>query len=490
MKTRISWFVEELKRRKVPGTALTYLFVGWLLIESSSVMMPELSFPSWAPRMVMYIVITGFPVILVLSWFFDITLGDDRTLKVVPAPSVDTALASMVILPFDCVSDKNEHQGMAKALALDTATKLSRYPRLRIVSGLAFATREQTLSLEQLRTEFGVRFVLSGTLFSSADKMRINVVLDDALHKEQIWGETFTFAPEEVVGVLDELSDAIAVAFGVARMNTEFNHVLPEPSSWSRLQRARGLLLEDAVDEAAQLTQSLLAEQPDYADALAVAALVNAEQLLRASNDQQRQQYAEQALLHAKSAVQKAAHDPFVLKLAGTALSLGGERDTGLEYLLRAIQLAPLDAGARGYLGWALTSRGQPGDLETLLEHLDVLAATTRGHPGRGMCDYHRSVLLTCQSKREAAREYAMQAVQLHPQNPLLRFNLANLLADQDPELCRQHVQTAAAGPWPMQPAVYVELLRFMVVDKTFVAARLQGLISAQVVPAAHEFSR
>src|SRR5262252_7338830 len=64
---------DELKRRKVFRIGVTYLVVGWLLIQIASTVAPQLNLPEWAPRLVTFVILLGFPIALVLAWSFDVT---------------------------------------------------------------------------------------------------------------------------------------------------------------------------------------------------------------------------------------------------------------------------------------------------------------------------------------------------------------------------------------------------------------------------------
>src|SRR6202158_5354534 len=65
--------IDELKRRKVFKVAAAYLVVGWLLIQDASTVAPQLNLPEWAPRLVTFAILLGFPIALVLAWVFDVT---------------------------------------------------------------------------------------------------------------------------------------------------------------------------------------------------------------------------------------------------------------------------------------------------------------------------------------------------------------------------------------------------------------------------------
>jgi adenylate cyclase len=65
-------FVGELKRRNVYKVAIAYAVVAWLLMQVASQIFPFFDIPSWAVRLVVFIVI-GFPIALILAWAFELT---------------------------------------------------------------------------------------------------------------------------------------------------------------------------------------------------------------------------------------------------------------------------------------------------------------------------------------------------------------------------------------------------------------------------------
>ena len=66
-------FFAELKRRKVHRVALAYAVAAWLLIQVATQVFPFFEIPNWAVRLVVLLLIIGFPVALVLAWAFEIT---------------------------------------------------------------------------------------------------------------------------------------------------------------------------------------------------------------------------------------------------------------------------------------------------------------------------------------------------------------------------------------------------------------------------------
>src|SRR5262250_1535732 len=66
-------FFAELKRRNVYKVAVAYAVVAWLLIQAASILFPTFDAPGWAMKVLVALLVLGFPVALVLSWAFEIT---------------------------------------------------------------------------------------------------------------------------------------------------------------------------------------------------------------------------------------------------------------------------------------------------------------------------------------------------------------------------------------------------------------------------------
>lgn len=69
----MSGFFQELKQRRVFRVLLTYLVVGWAVIEVADTTFPYLRLPAWGVTLIIALVALGLPVSLVLAWSFQIT---------------------------------------------------------------------------------------------------------------------------------------------------------------------------------------------------------------------------------------------------------------------------------------------------------------------------------------------------------------------------------------------------------------------------------
>jgi RNA polymerase sigma factor (sigma-70 family) len=66
-------FFAELKRRNVYKVAIAYAVVAWLLMQVASQIFPFFEIPNWAVRLVVLLLVIGFPAALILAWAFELT---------------------------------------------------------------------------------------------------------------------------------------------------------------------------------------------------------------------------------------------------------------------------------------------------------------------------------------------------------------------------------------------------------------------------------
>src|SRR5205809_7348986 len=70
---KIDNFFAELKRRNVYKVAAAYAVVAWLLMQVASQIFPFFEIPNWVVRLVVLLLIIGFPIALIIAWAFEAT---------------------------------------------------------------------------------------------------------------------------------------------------------------------------------------------------------------------------------------------------------------------------------------------------------------------------------------------------------------------------------------------------------------------------------
>ena len=239
----------ELKRRKVFKVAGAYLVVGWLLIQVAATVAPQLNLPEWAPRLITFTILLGFPIVLVMAWIFDVTpegikvdasrVGSKRIFVVAavlvalalgwyfhrhPAPEeaatkagAETTAApvaaakSIAVLPFENLSEDKANGYFADGIQDQILTGLAKIGDLKVISRTStqkYASRPENLS--QIARELGVAHILEGSVQRSGNKVRINVQLIEAATDSHLWADTYDRTLDDVFAVESEVAQKIA----------------------------------------------------------------------------------------------------------------------------------------------------------------------------------------------------------------------------------------------------------------------------------------
>src|SRR6476659_8966064 len=69
----MSGFFQELQRRKVYRVAAAYVVAAGFIIQIGSAVFPAWELPNWTLRLVIVLLLVGFPVALILAWAYDVT---------------------------------------------------------------------------------------------------------------------------------------------------------------------------------------------------------------------------------------------------------------------------------------------------------------------------------------------------------------------------------------------------------------------------------
>jgi TolB-like protein/Flp pilus assembly protein TadD len=66
-------FLYEARARRVPQACLAYVALGWLILQAGDVLFPMVGLPDVSMRMLLALLIVGFPAAAGLAWFFDLS---------------------------------------------------------------------------------------------------------------------------------------------------------------------------------------------------------------------------------------------------------------------------------------------------------------------------------------------------------------------------------------------------------------------------------
>ena len=84
----MSGFFEEVKRRKVYRVAVAYAVGAGTAIQLASAVFPAWDLPSWTLRLVIVVLLIGFPISLILAWALEVTPEGIRATPSAPSIAV------------------------------------------------------------------------------------------------------------------------------------------------------------------------------------------------------------------------------------------------------------------------------------------------------------------------------------------------------------------------------------------------------------------
>jgi TolB-like protein/Flp pilus assembly protein TadD len=299
-------FFAELKRRKVYRVAIAYAVVAWLLIQIATQVFPFFEIPNWAVRLIVMLLVLGFPVALILSWAFDITPeGIKRTEDVAPGPGhkEDVPQKSIAVLPFENLSDDQQNTYFADGIQDDILSNLAKVADLKVISRTSVRQyRGGARNLREIGVALGVAHILEGTVRRSGNRVRVNAQLINARTDAHVWADSFDREINDLFVLQSELAEKIASALraNLSPWEKASLHVHPtaDLDAYDLYLRARDLFRWSGAgdprvngEKALRLLEDALARDPQFALAHSLASRFHAE-LYWFGHDRSRQRLA------------------------------------------------------------------------------------------------------------------------------------------------------------------------------------------------------
>jgi TolB-like protein len=215
-------FFFELKRRRVYSVAVAYLVGGWALAQGIAQVLPVFNISNLVVRLIVLLIILGFPVALVLSWFFDLTrygivrtpdLDTRRIDSVQSQPDsgrADSTEKSIAILPFSDLSPSKDHAYFGEGIAEELLGALAKVDGLRVAARRSsFWFKDKVAELGEIASKLNVRHVLEGSVRRDGNRVRITAELIDASDGFTVWSETYEREMHGIFALQDEITRSI-----------------------------------------------------------------------------------------------------------------------------------------------------------------------------------------------------------------------------------------------------------------------------------------
>jgi adenylate cyclase len=127
------------------------------------------------------------------------------------SPRAGVRKPSIAVLPFVNMSGDPEQEFFADGLTEDIITELSRFRQLLVISRNAvFVHKGKPIKAQQVAREFGVDYVVEGSVRKAADRVRVTVQLIDGETETHLWAERYDRKLEDIFAIQDEVTSSIA----------------------------------------------------------------------------------------------------------------------------------------------------------------------------------------------------------------------------------------------------------------------------------------
>ena len=130
-----------------------------------------------------------------------------------PARTARDERPSIVVLPFDYYSDDPSKSYLADGLVEEITATLSRVRDFTVIArNSAYAYKQRSASMDEIRETLGVRYVLEGSMRRAGQKVRVTAQLIDAESSHHLWSESFDGNVDDVFDLQDYIAEHVAGA--------------------------------------------------------------------------------------------------------------------------------------------------------------------------------------------------------------------------------------------------------------------------------------
>jgi TolB-like protein/Flp pilus assembly protein TadD len=304
-------FFAELKRRNVYKVAVAYAVVGWLLVQVATQVFPFFEIPNWAVRLVVLVIIIGFPFALVIAWAFELTpeglkrteVADREGAKpsrkrawiyvVIIAAALSIGLffiahytlpnqqagpaeitkKSIAVLPFENATNEPGTEYLSEGIPEALINSLSELHQLRVIARpMAFRYKLKDVDPRQVGRELGVAAVLTGRVRQMQDALNVQVDLVDAVTGTQIWGAGYDRKIADLVAVKQAIAQEVTAKLKLKLSSEEQRRLIKHDSTNAKAYQfyLRGRYFwnkrtSDGIKQAIEHFQQSIEHDPNFA---------------------------------------------------------------------------------------------------------------------------------------------------------------------------------------------------------------------------------
>ncbi len=384
---------------------------------------------------------------------------------VVDGPAAVSAASSradkpaIAVLPFQNMSTDPDQEFFADGITEDVITALSRFRELLVIArNSTFTYKGQSVNVQTIGRELGVRYVVEGSVRKAANRVRITAQLVEADTGSHLWAEHYDRDLTDIFAVQDEITQNVvsAIAPGVvAAEDASARRKAPENlSAWECVVRGEARMwnvTRDDFQAALELFDQAIRLDPNYAPAHSRMAYVTVWGAYQGWSGRISDGMAK-ALACAQRALDLDPSDSRAQYVVGFVNTLGRRPELALEAIEKAIALNPNSTDGHTALGMvrAYSGEGQAalraldtarhlnprGEYEPFFSAFEALAHLLDGHEDEAVRLARRSIDLRADfvvsqlvlaaalghlGRTDEARETAEKILQIYPKFSLTK---------------------------------------------------------------------
>jgi len=240
--------VSELRRRNVLRMAVLYLVAAWLIMQVAEVIIGLANLPEWIGPATLILLAVGFPIAVIVSWFYEITPeGISLEKDVDPAESITHVTGrrpefivisllcaavilfaydkwwiggppekSIAVLPFTNMSADPDQEYFSDGISEELLNLLAQIKPLKVIARTSsFSFKGQNVDIATVAEKLNVRHVLEGSVRRSGNQVRITAQLIDATDSTHVWSQVYVRELDDVFAVQGEIAASIRDALKV-----------------------------------------------------------------------------------------------------------------------------------------------------------------------------------------------------------------------------------------------------------------------------------
>jgi len=374
-------------------TAGTYAVSAFALIQLSSIVVTNISITDILGitserfmQLLFIVIVIGFPLSLIIAFAFkkknlnQEVLKDYEDLKNV----ISNKKPKIGVIPFENLNDDKDGAFLVDGIVEDLITELSMIKEISVATRkTCFGLKGKDYTSQAFKDEWGFDYVVSGSIRSAEDKLRISVELSDMEDDQVIWSNKYDRLKAAIFDLQDEIvTQIIYSVIGEIEITslkrahrkptenmTSYEYTLKGRALNQKFEKeanAEAIKMLDAAIEADELNplphswkactlgQSMFLGfkdqsevMPDMLEALSKANELNdndwnTNRILAEANLTMND--FEQTKVYATKAYKANPNNPHVLSIYGESLLRNGDTDTAIKIFEKMYELEPIVA--------------------------------------------------------------------------------------------------------------------------------------------------